>query len=397
MPEEPSSVPASAAGGLSRRLGFLLAQLGTHAHRRFAERLARLDLHPRHFGMLSHLGASEGQSQQALSVALGIHRSAVVALVDDLEHRGLAERRRDPVDRRAYTLYLTPAGRDLLTDLERVADERDVELLSALDASERSQLISLLRRVAESQGLAAGVHPNLEPPEGDDRAEASGPAEGRVIGPRRLRSSFRQPEPNVGASAGGGYGRRCPRRAALAMAVTIARPSPAPARAGRAVAAEALEGSLEEFGVEAGAAVEHVQLDRLAVALGAQLDVSRSVTQRFRDQVVERLSETIGIGWHHRVRGAVASHEHAPARRRRPPRVRAPAASVSRSPPPAARGSSGRRPWSARASTSRSLAMRSSRRASWSAEAIASRRVVGVALSAQRQLELGAQRRQRRA
>src|SRR3954470_24221742 len=122
--------------GLSRRAGFLLVQLGTHAHRRFAERLAVLGLHPRHFGMLSHLAAAEGQSQQALSIALGIHRSAMVALVDDLEHRGLAERRRDPVDRRAYTLYLTPPGRELLADLKRVADERDVELLSALDASE---------------------------------------------------------------------------------------------------------------------------------------------------------------------------------------------------------------------------------------------------------------------
>ena len=58
---------------------------------------------------------------------------------------------------------LTPAGRELLADLERVADERDAELLTALDASERSQLISLLQRVAESEGLAAGVHPNLEP------------------------------------------------------------------------------------------------------------------------------------------------------------------------------------------------------------------------------------------
>ncbi len=149
--------------GLSRRVGFLLVQLGTHAHRRFAERLAGLGLHPRHFGMLSHLAAAEGQSQQALSNALGIHRSAVVALVDDLEQRGLAERRRNPVDRRAYTLYLTPPGRELLADLERAADAEEAELLTALDLSERSQLISLLQRVADSQGLAAGVHPNLEP------------------------------------------------------------------------------------------------------------------------------------------------------------------------------------------------------------------------------------------
>ena len=228
-------MPASAAGELSRRFGFLLAQLGTHAHRRFAERLARLDLHPRHFGMLSHLGASEGQSQQALSVALGIHRSAVVALVDDLEHRGLAERRRDPVDRRAYTLYLTPAGLDPLTDLERVADERDVELLSALDASERSQLIVFCgalpndkasrrafirirsRERATIVEASETVRPST-PALGDSLAEGCRPRHPRQYGrplarpwmPLGEAAMFRQPEPNVGASAGAVTGTGAP-------------------------------------------------------------------------------------------------------------------------------------------------------------------------------------------
>jgi DNA-binding MarR family transcriptional regulator len=179
-------VHASPARWLSRRAGFLLVQLGTNEHRRFAERLAPLDLHPRHFGMLSHLAAAEGQSQQALSKALGIHRSAVVALVDDLEQRGLAERRRDPVDRRAYTLYLTPVVRALFTALEPAAGPREAELLTALNASERSQLISLLQRVAESQGLTAGVHPNLEPREGDDgTAQKDGKTLARTRRPSR--------------------------------------------------------------------------------------------------------------------------------------------------------------------------------------------------------------------
>jgi DNA-binding MarR family transcriptional regulator len=163
VPRDSSNVQAAPARGLSRRAGFLLVQLGTHRHRRFAERLAPLGLHPRHFGMLSHLAVNEGQSQQALSTALGIHRSAVVALVDDLEDRGLAERRRDAGDRRAYELHLTRAGRKLLVELERTAQEDEAELLATLDASERAQLISLLQRVAASQGLTAGVHPNLEP------------------------------------------------------------------------------------------------------------------------------------------------------------------------------------------------------------------------------------------
>jgi DNA-binding MarR family transcriptional regulator len=183
---DPTSAQAAPARGLSRRAGFLLVQLGTHAHRRFAERLARLELHPRHFGMLSHLAASEGQSQQALSIALGIHRSAVVALVDDLEQRGLAERRRDPFDRRAYTLYLTPPGRAVLADLQRIAEQHEAELLTALDASERSQLISLLQRVAESQGLAAGVHANLAPRAGDDHTAQK---DGKTLHARTRRRS----------------------------------------------------------------------------------------------------------------------------------------------------------------------------------------------------------------
>jgi DNA-binding MarR family transcriptional regulator len=149
--------------GLSSRAGFLLAQLGTHRHRRFADRLAPLDLHPRHFGIISHLATSEGQSQQALSRALGLHRSAMVALIDDLEDRGLAQRRRDPVDRRAYALYLTAAGRQLLVELERAADDDETELLTGLDAAERNTLVSLLQRLTESQGLTPGVHPHLDP------------------------------------------------------------------------------------------------------------------------------------------------------------------------------------------------------------------------------------------
>lgn len=87
----------------------------------------------------------------------------MVALVDDLECRGLAVRRPDPRDRRAYSLYLTPAGQRLLTRLQRIAEQEEGKLLTGLSAPDRSKLISLLQRVAQSQGLAAGVHPDLDP------------------------------------------------------------------------------------------------------------------------------------------------------------------------------------------------------------------------------------------
>ena len=169
--------PPATAKGPGQRAAFLLAQLGALRHRHFSERLTPLGLHPRHYGMLSHIAAEEGQSQQALSRALMLHRSAVVALVDDLEERGLAERRRDPIDRRAYQLYLTLRGHELLEALEHTAMKDEDELMAALDLSERQTFIRLLQRVAASQGLLDGVHPNLDPhTDFDGSSRDDGPA-----------------------------------------------------------------------------------------------------------------------------------------------------------------------------------------------------------------------------
>src|SRR5918911_2423349 len=115
---------------LTDRAAFLISQLGYHSAARFAERLAPLGRPPRHFGLLSHLAAADGQTQQQLADALAIHRNAMVGLVDDLEHRGLVTRRRHPDDRRAHAVQLTTAARELLTQAQRVADQHDAELLA---------------------------------------------------------------------------------------------------------------------------------------------------------------------------------------------------------------------------------------------------------------------------
>src|SRR6516225_1293561 len=87
---------------------YLLVQLGFHVDRQFSERLAPLGLEPRHAGLLVQLAANEGLSQQALGELIGLNPTRMVFLVDELEQRGLVERRRNPADRRSYALYLTP-------------------------------------------------------------------------------------------------------------------------------------------------------------------------------------------------------------------------------------------------------------------------------------------------
>jgi DNA-binding MarR family transcriptional regulator len=140
---------------------FLLAQVGAHAAAKFAERLAVLDLAPAHAGTLRIIHGSSGISQQALSSMLGLPPSRLVLLVDELEERGLVERRDRSEDRRAYALHLTRKGSEIVEAISKVAREHDMAICSALTSSERETLGGLLRRIADDQGLTPGVHPGF--------------------------------------------------------------------------------------------------------------------------------------------------------------------------------------------------------------------------------------------
>jgi len=142
-------------------VAFLLSQVGAHASAAFASRIAPLQLILPQAGLLRAIGASEGQSQRALAAALSVPPSQLVQLVDDLEGRGLVERRAHPTDRRTHALFLTAKGRQALETIERIAREHQSALCSALTDPEREHLASLLRRIAWAQGLTPGVHPGF--------------------------------------------------------------------------------------------------------------------------------------------------------------------------------------------------------------------------------------------
>jgi DNA-binding MarR family transcriptional regulator len=138
---------------------FLLAQLGAHATGRYAERVAKLDLSPAHTGVLRLAAQRPGLSQQALATMLGVLPSKVVALVDDLEGKHLLERRRSPTDRRHHELHLTDQGERILGEIRKAARDHELDITSALTDEERRQLLALLTKIADRQGLTPGVHP----------------------------------------------------------------------------------------------------------------------------------------------------------------------------------------------------------------------------------------------
>jgi DNA-binding MarR family transcriptional regulator len=142
-------------------LGFLLSVVGIYASRRFAERIAALDLHPPMFRVLNVVDAAEGQPQHAIAAAIQAPPSRMVAIIDELEQRKLVERRPNPGDRRVHAVYLTAEGRKLLEKGRKIATEHEEELTRGMSDAERERLVNLLRKLVENQGIGPGVHPGL--------------------------------------------------------------------------------------------------------------------------------------------------------------------------------------------------------------------------------------------
>jgi len=149
MPK-PADVAATGlrASALTDDLSFLLARANAIALSAGNAALAEHGLKARSYSVLSLAADGAGPSQRELAEFLRLDPSQVVSLVDDLQSRGLVERRPDPADRRANVVIATDAGRALAAaarDSARSAEER---VHAQLSADERQTLTDLLRALA---------------------------------------------------------------------------------------------------------------------------------------------------------------------------------------------------------------------------------------------------------
>lgn len=100
---------------------YLLSKTGKAARSRLAARLADRDMRLWHMAVLSALVDFGPHVQRELASRLGIDRSDIVKIVDDLAVAGLIDRARDTGDRRRVTVTPTPAGRAALRELQAEA------------------------------------------------------------------------------------------------------------------------------------------------------------------------------------------------------------------------------------------------------------------------------------
>src|SRR5213083_1371369 len=149
----PKDTRESTPPGIAKRWPTLLMiKLGRITMHRFSEALEPFGLRPRHLAALIELRDRGELTQQSLCGQLHLDPTNLVAILNDLEERGYATRRRDPEDRRRHLVEVSKKGIAVIETVSEVMDGVEEDLLEGLEPSEREQLEGLLTSIWERSG-----------------------------------------------------------------------------------------------------------------------------------------------------------------------------------------------------------------------------------------------------
>lgn len=128
---------------------FLLARSNALSLSRMHRALSTLGLKPRSYSLLAIAASDARPTQRELSDFLQLDPSQIVALIDELEQRGLVHRQPDPRDRRAKVVVATDAGRELAEESRKTVVSSDNNWFAQIPEEEdRSLFFEMLRTLA---------------------------------------------------------------------------------------------------------------------------------------------------------------------------------------------------------------------------------------------------------
>jgi MarR family transcriptional regulator, lower aerobic nicotinate degradation pathway regulator len=149
---EPPPRHASAPSRIRDRPTWLISRAYARSHRLLNDGFAAGDagLRSYHYRLLAALEEWGPVGQADLGRSTGVDRSDVANALGELERLGLVERTVNPDNRRRNIVAITPAGSEQLQALDHVLDEIQERVLAPLSQTERRQLTTLLRKLADA-------------------------------------------------------------------------------------------------------------------------------------------------------------------------------------------------------------------------------------------------------
>lgn len=144
-----------------RELGALRELVGYHLRRAsnaflsdFTKALEGTEMRQVPFAILAVIESDPGVQQGEVGRRLGIQRTNMVVLMNELVEAGWVDRRPSTADRRALSLKLTDEGRKAFEGALARIRAHEQAMLASLSAAERQTLVGLLRRIAAPEGTA---------------------------------------------------------------------------------------------------------------------------------------------------------------------------------------------------------------------------------------------------
>ncbi|MGZ3272794.1 MAG: MarR family winged helix-turn-helix transcriptional regulator [Caulobacteraceae bacterium] len=130
-------------------MGFRLRRIQNHLAKAFSEQTNHPGK-PGVFSILALIAANPGVSQVRLAQESGVDKTALVAVLDYIEHMDWAVRRRAKEDRRKHSLSLTKKGETALAELTERAHEAEAPARASLTQAELDQLLNMLDKLYSS-------------------------------------------------------------------------------------------------------------------------------------------------------------------------------------------------------------------------------------------------------
>jgi DNA-binding MarR family transcriptional regulator len=140
--------PHPVNSGLDQDLGFTLGVIFRAYLKAANAVVCDIPGGPRGYQILVAAIQHQADGQGALAQRLGVDRTVMTYLIDDLEAAGLVERRPDPLDRRSRHIVATARGEQLWAATERRLQEVENHVLGPLSSEERATFRDMLQRLA---------------------------------------------------------------------------------------------------------------------------------------------------------------------------------------------------------------------------------------------------------
>lgn len=134
----------------TKSVGRYISCIYRNFHKYLHEQLKEFNLGSGQFHFLMILYKKDSVNQETLSEKLHIDKATSARAIKKLEEQGFVIRKKDPNDRRNYTIYLTEKAQRLKPKIRNILSNWTDILLSDLSKEEQQHLFSLLEKISRN-------------------------------------------------------------------------------------------------------------------------------------------------------------------------------------------------------------------------------------------------------